>query len=238
MAEGAVASSAGGGLGNGGRPLPPAIAELYASPGFEEDEVYGYYSARRERAAAMEAAMYAAEEEERRAAASSARRAGGANRSHSSMPKSATVVDGSPLSTGRGAGADSSAENHSGTALFGVTPMRRGAEASRTASASSPRSPTNTHSIASINPYNRYGHRSLSSPFSAAAARTGAVRGSHKGVTGGFFYHEEQTAKGHKFREESAYEPSRQTKMKCSYCGCWAPKNAPCGLCKTVNKGF
>lgn len=62
------------------------------------------------------------------------------------------------------------------------------------------------------------------------------ITSSHKGVTGGYFYHDEQTALGHKFREESHYDPSKQTKVKCRYCGCWAKKGAACGLCRIVNK--
>eukprot|EP00758_Cryptobia_borreli_P010787 Tbor_TRINITY_DN5601_c1_g1::TRINITY_DN5601_c1_g1_i3::g.9437::m.9437 len=38
----------------------------------------------------------------------------------------------------------------------------------------------------------------------------------------------------HKFREETTFDPSKQVKVKCQFCGCWAKKGAPCSLCKRV----
>jgi hypothetical protein len=45
-----------------------------------------------------------------------------------------------------------------------------------------------------------------------------------------------ETAFTHQFRETSAYNPSAQTKVKCSFCGCWATRGKTCSLCKTFNK--
>lgn len=41
-----------------------------------------------------------------------------------------------------------------------------------------------------------------------------------------------QTAYNHSFRDCSGYDPSRQTKIKCSFCGCWAKKGSVCYQCK------
>lgn len=41
-------------------------------------------------------------------------------------------------------------------------------------------------------------------------------------------------ANAHKFREEEPFDPSKQTKIKCQFCGCWAKKGVPCTLCKRV----
>lgn len=45
------------------------------------------------------------------------------------------------------------------------------------------------------------------------------------------------TAFNHKYREESGFDPSKQVKVKCSYCGIWARKGAPCSLCGTRAPG-
>lgn len=41
-------------------------------------------------------------------------------------------------------------------------------------------------------------------------------------------------ALGHKFRDESAYIPSQNSKIKCRSCGCWVTKTKPCALCRTI----
>eukprot|EP01065_Artemidia_motanka_P003724 TRINITY_DN11774_c0_g1_i1.p1 TRINITY_DN11774_c0_g1~~TRINITY_DN11774_c0_g1_i1.p1 ORF type:complete len:239 (+),score=61.67 TRINITY_DN11774_c0_g1_i1:72-719(+) len=46
-----------------------------------------------------------------------------------------------------------------------------------------------------------------------------------------------RTALNHKHRDEVPYDPSRQTKIKCSSCGCWAPKCGRCVLCGKM-QGF
>lgn len=41
------------------------------------------------------------------------------------------------------------------------------------------------------------------------------------------------TVLNHRFREESAYDPAKQVKIKCPYCGIWAKKGSTCSLCGT-----
>lgn len=41
-----------------------------------------------------------------------------------------------------------------------------------------------------------------------------------------------QTALNHCFRETSGFDPSKQTKVKCSFCGCWARRGQLCYQCK------
>ena len=45
-----------------------------------------------------------------------------------------------------------------------------------------------------------------------------------------------ENAHHHKYRDESSFNPAAQVKLKCSFCGCWANRDAPCSLCKTINK--
>jgi hypothetical protein len=44
------------------------------------------------------------------------------------------------------------------------------------------------------------------------------------------------TIYNHCFRETSSYDVSRQSKVKCSYCGVWATKGTYCNLCGTFAK--
>jgi DNA-directed RNA polymerase subunit RPC12/RpoP len=46
-----------------------------------------------------------------------------------------------------------------------------------------------------------------------------------------------QTVLNHRFRDEAPYDPSKQTKMKCPYCGVWARKGRTCSLCGTQVPG-
>jgi hypothetical protein len=40
----------------------------------------------------------------------------------------------------------------------------------------------------------------------------------------------------HKFRDESSYIPSQNTKIKCKSCGCWVTRGKPCSLCRAVTR--
>lgn len=42
-----------------------------------------------------------------------------------------------------------------------------------------------------------------------------------------------QTVLNHRFRDETPFDPSKQLKMKCPYCGVWAKKGRECSLCGT-----
>lgn len=46
-----------------------------------------------------------------------------------------------------------------------------------------------------------------------------------------------RTVLNHRFREASAYDPLKQTKVKCPYCGVWARKGYQCTLCGTKIAG-
>jgi hypothetical protein len=41
-----------------------------------------------------------------------------------------------------------------------------------------------------------------------------------------------QTAHNHSFRDTSGYDPAKNNKVKCSFCGCWAKKASICYQCK------
>lgn len=41
-----------------------------------------------------------------------------------------------------------------------------------------------------------------------------------------------QTAHNHSFRDTSGYDPAKNNKIKCSFCGCWSKKASICYLCK------
>lgn len=45
------------------------------------------------------------------------------------------------------------------------------------------------------------------------------------------------TAANHCHRDTSAYDPSQQTKYKCSNCGCWATKGKACYQCHRFPDG-
>jgi hypothetical protein len=46
------------------------------------------------------------------------------------------------------------------------------------------------------------------------------------------------TIYNHCFRDESGYDPSKQVKVKCAYCGVWVRKGCCCGLCGTAAPGY
>ncbi|CUG91044.1 Hypothetical protein, putative [Bodo saltans] len=46
-----------------------------------------------------------------------------------------------------------------------------------------------------------------------------------------------QTVLNHRFRDETPYDPSKQLKIKCPYCGVWARKGRDCTLCGTKVPG-
>eukprot|EP01064_Diplonema_japonicum_P023820 TRINITY_DN34255_c0_g1_i1.p1 TRINITY_DN34255_c0_g1~~TRINITY_DN34255_c0_g1_i1.p1 ORF type:complete len:134 (+),score=21.77 TRINITY_DN34255_c0_g1_i1:59-460(+) len=41
-----------------------------------------------------------------------------------------------------------------------------------------------------------------------------------------------ENAHTHQHRDVTSYEHTKQTKVKCTSCGCWAKKGANCGFCK------
>lgn len=41
-----------------------------------------------------------------------------------------------------------------------------------------------------------------------------------------------QTAYNHSFRDTTGYDPAKNNKVKCSFCGCWAKKGSTCYQCK------
>ena len=57
------------------------------------------------------------------------------------------------------------------------------------------------------------------------------------GATPFYMKSNHQTAFNHSFRDESSYDPSKQTKVKCAFCGCWAKKGHPCYQCKRSPSG-
>lgn len=46
-----------------------------------------------------------------------------------------------------------------------------------------------------------------------------------------------QTVLNHRYRDETPYDPSKQLKIKCPYCGVWARKGRECSLCGTAVPG-